>query len=55
MYDKQIKTGSDTVCMYLPKYFNGKSGANNVDPDQTNPIEQFYQGLHCLPFQWHIV
>ena len=22
--------------------------ANSVDPDQTAPLEQFDQGLHCL-------
>ena len=23
--------------------------ANSADPDQTAPLEQFDQGLHCLP------
>ena len=30
------------------KYSDIYDSVNNVDPDQTAPKEQSYQGLHCL-------
>ena len=33
-----------------PKYSDGQTGAERVDPDQTPQNAASYQGLHRLPF-----
>ena len=37
------------------KYKSRGAQANSVDPDQTAPMEQFDQGLHCLPFSQYFL
>ena len=46
MYEKNMLLHITTG--FYPKYFEGNSRANNVDPDQTAPKEQSDQSLHCL-------
>ena len=42
-----------------PKFSDRQVWANSVGPDQTAPEgawkEQSDQGLHCLPFQLHLL
>ena len=36
-----------------PKFSDRYAWANSADPDETAPLEQSDQGLHCLPFRLH--